>query len=477
MSRAFTYNNGSPLSNTEQIGDLAVQIPGLPFSSTLGGKTWWGGPLETNYIIAKDVPTEDWPAKGIPAVNEGSVNFWGTDEKTNNKFIKLTNYITNNSFTTVSQSLTYLSSSGYWNNYPTPASLYLFANLSVRTVGGSGVQFNYSPSTNEVVGYLVGKDDYTLDLSTVISGSNTINTPTEFSQKGPFTLNYLGTEAYISDNLNDRLKKYSTSTQTLLDTYTGVDFDAPGELSSVVYVSSSNKIAGLARGAGLGQSNPTYINIVDSDFTSDSNIQFTNPSNTTHSSIVGITANFDNDKILARGLEEANERYYIVSTDNSNIYKTVIWNTSTYDFSWGTSTFIKLGGWTICHPTNNDWYCVGKDSDDADSTIKILVIDATDETDFAIKDLITLPSSGNEAPQWIVYDENIDAVWTLNANSELIAVSCASHTIIKSAGQFPGNLATAGSKPIIDPIQNYLLIPGAQGSGIYTVDLSKIGYN
>jgi hypothetical protein len=216
---------------------------------------------------------------------------------------------------------------------------------------------------------------------------------------------------------------------------------------------------------------------VDSSFTSDSNVQFTNPSNTTNSSIVEITSNFDNDKILARGLEGSSERYYIVSVDNSNIYKTVVWNTSTYDFGWGTSTIIKNGGWTVCHPINNDWYCVGKDSDDADSTIKILVIDATDETDFAIKDLITLPSSGNELPQWIVYDESIDAVWTLNANSELIAVSCVSHTIIKSAGQLPGNLATAGSKPIIDPIQNYLLIPGGNGDGIYTVDLSKISYN
>ena len=477
MSRAFTYNNGSPLSNTEQIGDLAVQIPGLPFSSTLGGKTWWGGPLETNYIIAKDVPTEDWPAKGIPAVNEGNVNFWGTDEKTDGKFIGLTNYITNNSFTTISQSLTYLSSSGYWNNYPTPPSLYLFANLSVGTVGGSGIQFNYSPSTNEVIGYRRTVNNYILDLSTIISGSNTISTPTRFSEGGPFTLNYLGTEAYISDNDNNQIKKYSTSTQALLDTYTGTDFDAPGEFSSVVYISASNKIAGLARGSGLGQSNPTYINIVDSSFTSDSSIQFTNPTGTTNSSIVEITANFDNDKILARGLDEGFERYHIVSVDNSNIYKTVVWDTSIYDFNWGTSTVIKNGGWSVCHPTNNDWYCVGKDSDDADSTIKILVIDATDETDFAIKDLITLPSSGNELPQWIVYDENIDAVWTLNANSELIAVSCASHTIIKSTGQLPGDLASAGSKPIIDPIQNYLLIPGGDGDGIYVVDLSKIGYN
>ena len=477
MSRAFTYNNGPLIPNTDQVGDLAIQIPGLPFSGNLGGKTWWGGPLETNYIIAKDVPTQDWPAKGIPAVYEGNVNFWGTNEKTDSKFISLTNYISGDSFTTVSQSLTYLSSSGYWNNYPTPASLYLFANLSVGSVGGSGIQFNYSPSTNEVIGYVISANNYILDLSTIISGSNTISSPTRFSEGGPFTLNYLGTEAYISNNGNNQIKKYSTSNQSLLDTYTGIDFDAPGEFSSVVYVSASNKIAGLSRGSGLGQSNPTYINIVDSSFTSDSNVQFTNPSNTTNSSIVEITSNFDNDKILARGLEESNERYYIVSVDNSNIYKTVVWNTSTYDFGWGTSTNIKNGGWTVCHPTNNDWYCVGKDSDDADSTIKILVIDATDETDFAIKDLITLPSSGTLAPQWIVYDENIDAVWTLNANKELVAVSCVSHTITKNAGQLPADLASAGSKPTIDPIQNYLLIPGANFSGIYIVDLSKISYN
>lgn len=474
MPRLFTYNNGSLIDNTEQVGDLAVQIPALPFVNTLGGKTWWGGPIETNYIIAKDVPSTNWPT---PVGNTGNVQFWSTDERTEDKFINLTNKVTSNSFTTVSQSLSYLSSSGYWNNYPTPASLYLFANISVGGVGGSGIQFNYSPSTSEVIGYVTTANNYILDLSTTVSGSNTIASPTRFGEGGPFTLNYLGTEAYISNNGNNQIKKYSTSNQSLLDTYTGIDFDAPGEFSSVVYISASDKIAGLARGSGLGQSNPTYINIVDSDFTSDSSIQFNNPVNTTHSTIVEITANFDNDKILARGLEEANERYRIISVDNSNVYKTVIWNTSTWDFSWGTETMIKPGGWTICHPTNNDWYCVGKDSDAADSTIKILVIDATDETDFDIKDLITLPSSGGTlAPQWIAYDENLDAVWTLNADKELVAVSCVSHTIIKKTGQLPADLATAGSKPIIDPIQNYLLIPGANFSGIYIVDLSKISY-
>lgn len=475
MSRAFTYNNGSLIDNTEQVGDLAVQIPALPFVDTLGGKTWWGGPVETNYIIAKDVPSANRPT---PVGNVGNVQFWGTDERTDNKFIDLTNKVTSNSFTTVSQSLTHLSSSGYWNNYPTPASLYLFANLLLNGIG-FGSQFNYSPSTNEVIGYSVAYNNYILDLSTIVSGSNNIVSPTRFSEGGPFTLNYEGTEAYISDNDNNRIKKYSTSNQTLLDTYTGIDFNAPFNVSSVVYISASDKIAGLARSAGLGQTNPTYINIVDSDFTSDSSIQFNNPVNTTKSTIVDITANFDNDKILARGFEETNERYYIVSTDNSNIYKTVIWNTSTWDFGWGTSNFIKNGGWTVCHPTNNDWYCVGKDSDNADSTIKILVIDATDETDFAIKDLITLPSSGGTlAPQWIVYDENLDAVWTLNADKELVAVSCVSHTIIKRTGQLPINLGDYGLKPIIDPIQNYLLIPGNDGGTpkIYIVDLSKISY-
>ena len=117
MPRAFTYNNGANIAKTLQYGNLAVESAPLVFSENPGGKTWWMGPDESNrYIIAKDVPTEDWPT---PLGNIGNVRFWGST-KTDNAFISMSNALPardgQSNFTDISSAYGWLITNGYWTN-------------------------------------------------------------------------------------------------------------------------------------------------------------------------------------------------------------------------------------------------------------------------------------------------------------------------------------------------------------------------
>ena len=97
-TRAFTYATTSPPSGTTKTGSLWVgptTDQGIRFDENYGSKIWWMGPDEDNrYVIGKDVPTEDWPAKGnIPPYphDSGSVRFWATSGENDGEFVTLVN--------------------------------------------------------------------------------------------------------------------------------------------------------------------------------------------------------------------------------------------------------------------------------------------------------------------------------------------------------------------------------------------------
>ena len=59
-TRPFAYNTGSPISGTEQFGNLAVGLPDAGFEST--GLDWWNGPDEDlGYVIAQQAPVNQQP--------------------------------------------------------------------------------------------------------------------------------------------------------------------------------------------------------------------------------------------------------------------------------------------------------------------------------------------------------------------------------------------------------------------------------
>ena len=129
-ARPFSYNTGSTITGTIQVGDLAVGIPTNGFEST--GLKWWSGPDEDlGYVIAHPTPSGNQPNQfSIPAY----VGFWRSNALTDGSFINLAEYVsvyngTPQIFTGGTQAKTWLNSNGYWTSYGE---------------GGGGVTGNYN---------------------------------------------------------------------------------------------------------------------------------------------------------------------------------------------------------------------------------------------------------------------------------------------------------------------------------------------
>ena len=61
-TRPFAYNTGSTISETEQVGDIAVGVGQVRYDEDWGGVKWWNGPdEELGYVIAQSVPSGDQP--------------------------------------------------------------------------------------------------------------------------------------------------------------------------------------------------------------------------------------------------------------------------------------------------------------------------------------------------------------------------------------------------------------------------------
>lgn len=201
-TRPFTYNNGPTIPETEQIGSLAVGLGSQDYSSKPGGKTWWMGPEEDGiYVIGKDVSTEDHPT---PLGNIGSVEFWATTTQDDSQFISITNKLGQNSFTTTSECLSWLSTNGYWTNYVGDGGeldSYTFKNLNLSTEITPG-QLIYDSSK----GYFIINNDI---------GQNTYRSPVVFTPS--LFDNYTSGDLISGSNLFLRFDgSYPTSQYTSL---------------------------------------------------------------------------------------------------------------------------------------------------------------------------------------------------------------------------------------------------------------------
>lgn len=160
-TRPFTYNNGSPISGTNQIGDLAYgdlnPVNGGPnYDNNPGGKKWWMGPDEDNrYIIGKDVPTMDHPTS-TPEGNIGSVRFWGTDTESDTEFLfwvnRLPGRVGLGPISDPSTAYSWLISNGYFTNYPTVFSEYgtFYTYESPTDIGSQALGVLYSSANNKL---------------------------------------------------------------------------------------------------------------------------------------------------------------------------------------------------------------------------------------------------------------------------------------------------------------------------------------
>lgn len=112
-ARPFAYNPGSPISGTQQVGDLAVGTPDWGFTSN---PQFWNGPdEELGYVIALPVPDNSQPTP-LPGVT-ASVRFIRSGALTEESFIGLVNTQFNQNFDNGAAASTWLNGQGYWSSF------------------------------------------------------------------------------------------------------------------------------------------------------------------------------------------------------------------------------------------------------------------------------------------------------------------------------------------------------------------------
>ena len=198
-SRPFAYNlGGSPISGTEQVGNLAIGTPTNGFDST--GLQWWNGPNEDlGYVIAHQTPGGNQPNPlSIPAY----LGFWRSNAKTDQSFIDLAEYVSYSinspqNFTGGTQAKTWLNANGYWTSYgqgggsgSTTGDYYLLNQYSPAVSAGSitfpDANLN-QPSLNP---NLVGQHGYEIYINKFDFNNNDMSATLDnlVGRSGTFTL-------------------------------------------------------------------------------------------------------------------------------------------------------------------------------------------------------------------------------------------------------------------------------------------------
>ena len=204
-SRPFSYNTGSAIEGTIQVGTLAV---GTTISGFTNNPKFWEGPdEELGYVIAapQSGNTQPTPVSGVTA----SVQFFRTTSFAENEFISLSQYVSNNfntpqTFSSGTDASTWLTANGYWNSWiPLTLGWDDIANADLLVGDASdvadwntffdlptnGIPFSSVIVTGNTVNLYGGsninlRDDlfsYNLNLLSVVDEVNCITTAGQFS--------------------------------------------------------------------------------------------------------------------------------------------------------------------------------------------------------------------------------------------------------------------------------------------------------
>jgi len=488
----FTYNNGTYIQGTEQIGDLSIGLLSQDYSNNPGGKTWWMGPDEDNiYVIGKDVPTEDHPT---PLGNIGSVEFWATSIRSDSEFIDLTNSIGTQSFTTVSSSLSWLSTNGYWSNYTSingqtlisQSSWVMYRNASIDDViSAQGSIFDsdrelFIAAVPSKPRNIINNFPYLLSSSDIpLSGITTFNTPWTgniyFVNEGVDGSVGDGRDGYLylshNTSSNHLYSLYGNTTYNTLDVDRGIvkwnlntrnvvdsvdfydDFNESNQALISTWCPGNDKVYvtgkfGMNTGSGRNE-----IQIFSGSSLSTNRDIITSPGG-----IGRIYSSTDNSgKVLWINGGGSNSRWYIISGSSF---------THTGNKVSSTTNSMNAGtGWQAAYSkTSQKFYAMGIKPTNGNTveTAFLWVIDPFNLTDKVIEfgntDTLNQNVGGG-----CVWDANRNCIWTLDLDGKLFAIECNGDTIVKSditlSGVPFGNVNNPSVPMVIDTTSDYLILP------------------
>jgi hypothetical protein len=200
-SRSFSYNTGSTISGTLQIGNLAIGTPTEGFAAT--GLPWWNGPdEELGYVIAGPVSgNTQSTSTGVNA----SLQFWRTSGLTDSSFISLAQYVariagTPQTFVDATSGKTWLNTNGYWTSYVVVTQIgdmaYGGKVAYILQPGDPGYDANVQHGW--VISPFLGTQNYS-------DANTTISTYTNNGFSGWFMPSYIDLSVTINTNLSGYL--------------------------------------------------------------------------------------------------------------------------------------------------------------------------------------------------------------------------------------------------------------------------------
>lgn len=170
-TRPFAYNLGSAIPGTLQVGDLAIGVDSLDYSSNPGGVQWWMGPDEDlGYVIAHPTPAGNQPNQlSIPAY----LGFWRSDFLTEESFIGLAEYVSiqhgdPQNFLTGPAAKIWLNNNGYWTSFEgLQPFVYLDAGNNTSYSGSGSVWYDLEGASNNAT--LINTPTYSSSYSGILS--------------------------------------------------------------------------------------------------------------------------------------------------------------------------------------------------------------------------------------------------------------------------------------------------------------------
>jgi len=429
-SRQFTYGGASAApSGTTKTGSLWVGNPTSPerYDLNYGGKVWWMGPDEDNrYVIGKDVPTEDWPAKGdTPPYphDSGSVRFWASIDTTEGSFVTRVNTLParqgETPFDDGYQCATWLTSNGYWTNYTPPPPGQYFATFRVHNNPTSNnysepfldycptedKMFGWNEDMNNVRGNGVFENISNIaqnDLY-IVSESNQY-LPT-LSNSGPGMMCFDGSNGYL--NTGTYILKYNVSNDTVISR-TGTSHGvSDNKRRRPIFESSTSKLF-----VPYGQ----YVDIFNtSTLNYSGSINMATAAN--HDAGLGLTNTDDNEVLFA-------------SKQGFSIF-----NPSTHA-KVGSGNFTGITSLTNgrYNSAEGKYYIGCKGSNDKP---KIIVIDASDNS-VTIVQISEGGGANNNSATSIALDTVRNAIWCMNDDRKIARLDCATNSVTHYDTTFAG---------------------------------------